>query len=73
MMTNVNKFSFIFYVNCFYCVTTMLSLMDTNIVASMIRHKEGSRAFAHYRVTDEVAEAKEIDEDMKRGLVSMSE
>ena len=38
-------------------------------------HKEGSKAFARYRVTDEVAEAnaKEIDKDMKRDLVSMLE
>ena len=38
-------------------------------------HVEGSRAFTRYRVTDGVAEAnaKEIDEDMKRDLVSMLE
>jgi hypothetical protein len=40
-----------------------------------LSHKEGSRTFARYRVTDVVAEAnaKEIDEDMKRDLVSMLE
>jgi hypothetical protein len=40
-----------------------------------LESKEGSRAFARYRVTDGVAEAnaKEIDEDMKRDLVSMLE
>ena len=37
--------------------------------------RSGSRAFARYRVTDGVAEAnaKEIDEDMKRDQVSMLE
>ena len=48
---------------------------DPNLVCALSGHKEGSRAFARYRVTDDVAEAnaKEIDEDMKRDLVSMLE
>ena len=48
---------------------------DPNLVGALSGHKEGSRAFARYRVTDGVAEAnaKEIDEDMKRDLVSMLE
>lgn len=48
---------------------------DPNLVGALSGHKEGSRAFARYRVIDGVAEAdaKEIDEDMKRDLVSMLE
>ena len=48
---------------------------DPNLVGALTGHKEGSRAFARCRVTDGVAEAnaKEIDEDMKRDLVSMLE
>lgn len=37
---------------------------DPNLVGALSGHKEGSRAFARYR---------EIDEDMKRELVSMLE
>ena len=37
---------------------------DPNLVGALSGHKEGSRAFARYR---------EIDEDMKRDLVSMLE
>ena len=37
---------------------------DPNLVGALSGHKEGSRAFASYR---------EIDEDMKRNLVSMLE
>ena len=37
---------------------------DPNLVGALSGHKEGSRAFARYR---------EIDEDMKRNLVSMLE
>ncbi|MBR2297419.1 MAG: hypothetical protein IKA45_00875 [Bacteroidales bacterium] len=37
---------------------------DPNLVGALSGHKEGSRAFAHYS---------EIDEDMKRDLVSMLE
>ena len=37
---------------------------DQNLVGALSGHKEGSRAFARYR---------EIDEDMKRDLVSMLE
>ena len=49
------------------------NVKDPNLVGALSGHKEGSRAFARYRVTDDVAEAnaKEIDEDMKRDLVSM--
>ena len=38
-------------------------------------HKEGSKAFARYRVIDEVAEAnaKEIDKDIKRGALKVFE
>ncbi|MBQ8811285.1 MAG: hypothetical protein IJZ70_03115 [Bacteroidales bacterium] len=38
-------------------------------------HKEGSRALAHIRVIDVVAEAdaKEIDEDMKRDALKVFE
>ena len=48
---------------------------DPNLVGALSGHKEDSRAFARYRVTDGVAEAnaKEIDEDMKRDPVSMLE
>ena len=51
------------------------NVKDPNLVCALSGHKEGSRAFARYRVTDDVAEAnaKEIDEDMKRDLVSMLE
>ena len=51
------------------------NVKDPNLVCALTGHKKGSRAFARYRVTDEVAEAnaKEIDEDMKRDLVSMLE
>ena len=51
------------------------NVKDPNLVGALSGHKEGSRAFARYRVTDDVAEAnaKEIDEDMKRDLVSMLE
>ena len=37
---------------------------DPNLVGALSGHKEGSRAFSRYR---------EIDEDMKRNLVSMLE
>ena len=51
------------------------NVKDPNLVGALSGHKEGSRAFARYRVTDDVAEAnaKEIDEDIKRDLVSMLE
>ena len=40
------------------------NVKDPNLVGALSGHKEGSRAFARYR---------EIDEDMKRDLVSMLE
>ena len=48
---------------------------DPNIVASMSGHKEGSKAFARYRVIDKVAEAnaKEIDKDIKRDALKVFE
>lgn len=41
----------------------------------ILGHKEGSRAFARYRVIDEVAEAnaKEIDKDIKRDALKVFE
>ena len=59
---------------CFVC-NLYKQVKDPNLVGALSGHKEGSRAFARYRVTDGVAEAnaKEIDEDMKRDLVSMLE
>ena len=58
-----------------YNITILHGEEDPNLVGALSGHKEGSRAFARYRVTDDVAEAnaKEIDEDMKRDLVSMLE
>ena len=40
------------------------NVKDPNLVCALTGHKEGSKAFARYR---------EIDEDMKRDLVSMLE
>ena len=47
-----------------FCGNLYKRVKDPNIVASMSGHNEGSRVFARYR---------EIDEDMKRNLVSMLE
>ena len=58
-----------------FCGNLYKRVKDPNIVASMSGHKEGSKAFARYRVTDEVAEAnaKEIDKDIKRDALKVFE
>ena len=47
-----------------FCGNLYKRVKDPNLVGALSGHKEGSRAFARYR---------EIDEDMKRDLVSMLE
>ena len=58
-----------------FCGNLYKRVKDPNIVASMSGHKEGSKAFARYRVIDEVAEAnaKEIDKDIKRDALKVFE
>ena len=58
-----------------FCGNLYKRVKNPNIVASMSGHKEGSKAFARYRVIDEVAEAnaKEIDKDIKRDALKVFE
>ena len=58
-----------------YLQDSRISVNDPDIVVSMNVHKEGSKAFARYRVIDEVAEAnaKEIDKDIKRDALKVFE
>ena len=58
-----------------FCGNLYKRVKDPDIVASMSGHKEGSKAFARYRVIDEVAEAnaKEIDKDIKRDALKVFE
>ena len=61
--------------NTLFCGNLYKRVKDPNIVASMSGHKEGSKAFARYRVIDKVAEAnaKEIDKDIKRDALKVFE
>ena len=57
------------------CLWAICVYPEPRPIYEVLSSRSARKAFARYRVTDGVAEAnaKEIDEDMKRDLVSMLE